>query len=139
MDKATNHWYPPYDERIFPVYEKIQQLKVPILFYSGILSGNRDSSRFCRPVNFEVMIDLPKIRFALAHIGWPWTDECIAVAGRFAADVLDPVAGLQEHAPIPPGRIPTAPRCLWTSLWGLPEESVRRIMYENFDNFFSGL
>ena len=37
-----DHWY-PYEERIFPVYAKIQELKVPVLFHSGILFLNTDS------------------------------------------------------------------------------------------------
>ncbi len=81
-----DHWY-PYEERFFPVYERIQEVHKPILFHSGILFGNMDSSRFCRPVNYEVMIHFPKVKFALAHISWPWTDECIAVAGRMRAAV----------------------------------------------------
>jgi len=81
-----DHWY-PYEERFFPVYEMIQELRKPILFHSGILFGNMDSSRFCRPVFYEVMLHFPKIKFALAHISWPWTDECIAVAGRMRAAV----------------------------------------------------
>jgi len=81
-----DHWY-PYEERFFPVYEKIQELRKPMLFHSGILFGNMDSSRFCRPVFYEVMLHFPKIKFALAHISWPWTDECIAVAGRMRAAV----------------------------------------------------
>ena len=81
-----DHWY-PYEERFFPVYEKIQELRRPMLFHSGILFGNMDSSRFCRPVFYEAMVHFPKIKFALAHISWPWTDECIAVAGRMRAAV----------------------------------------------------
>jgi len=81
-----DHWY-PYEERFFPVYGKIEELRVPLLFHSGILFGNMDSSRFCRPVFYEVMLHFPKIKFALAHISWPWTDECIAVAGRMRAAV----------------------------------------------------
>ena len=81
-----DHWY-PYEERLFPVYEEIQRARKPILFHSGILFLNMDSSRFCRPVNFEAMLHFPKVKFALAHIGWPWTDECIAVFGRMRAGV----------------------------------------------------
>ena len=77
-----NHWY-PYEERLFPVYARIEELGVPLLCHSGILFGNMDSSRFCRPANYEAFIHFPKLRFALAHIGWPWVDECLAVAGRF--------------------------------------------------------
>jgi predicted TIM-barrel fold metal-dependent hydrolase len=81
-----DHWY-PYEERFFPVYEAIQETRLPIIFHSGILYGNADSSRFCRPVFYEVMLHFPKVKFALAHISWPWTDECIAVAGRMRAAV----------------------------------------------------
>jgi predicted TIM-barrel fold metal-dependent hydrolase len=75
-------WY-PYEERLRPVYEVINQLKAPILFHSGILWGHGASSMYCRPVFYECLMDYPNIRFALAHIGWPWTDECLALAGRF--------------------------------------------------------
>lgn len=77
-------WY-PYEERLFPVYEKAQELRMPILFHSGIQWSGGDSSRCCRPVNFEVMVRFPKVKFALAHMGWPWTTECLALAGRFRA------------------------------------------------------
>jgi len=77
-----NHWYPT-DEAVFPVYEKIQELQVPIIFHSGILYGYQDGSRFCRPAFYEALINFPRIRFALAHISWPWVDECLAVYGRF--------------------------------------------------------
>lgn len=79
-----NHWY-PYEERFFPVYASIEKLGKPILFHSGILYAMGDSSRFCRPCFFEVLLHFPKIKFALAHIGWPWTDECIATLGRMRA------------------------------------------------------
>ena len=79
-----NRWF-PWEERCFPVYEKIEELGLPILFHSGILWGYGDTSRFCKPVNFEIMLEFPGIRFALAHIGWPWTDECFAVLGKVRA------------------------------------------------------
>jgi predicted TIM-barrel fold metal-dependent hydrolase len=79
-----DHWY-PYDEALFPVYEKVQELGVPMLFHSGILFGFKDSSRFCRPVHYEALLHFPGIKFALAHISWPWTDECLATCGRFRA------------------------------------------------------
>jgi len=80
-----NHWY-PYDEKLLKVYEKIEELNVPIIFHSGILWGFGDSSRFCRPANYEILLKFPKIRFALAHIGWPWVDECIATWGHFRVE-----------------------------------------------------
>lgn len=77
-----NQWY-PYEDRVQEIYKVINDLKVPVLFHSGILWGHGDSSRFCRPAYYECMIKYPNVKFALAHVGWPWTDECLAVAGRF--------------------------------------------------------
>jgi predicted TIM-barrel fold metal-dependent hydrolase len=79
-----DHWAPT-DELLFPIYEKMQALKKPIMFHSGILYGFGDSSRFCRPVLYEALVNFPGLRFSLAHISWPWVDECIAVFGRFSA------------------------------------------------------
>ncbi len=77
-----DHFY-VYEERFFPLYERIQSLGAPVLFHVGILWGNADSSRFCRPVDLEVMQRFPRLRWMMAHVAWPWTDECIAVADRF--------------------------------------------------------
>jgi len=65
------HWY-PYEKKLLRVYEKVEELGVPIIFHSGILFCFEDSSRYCRPVNYEVLIKYPKLRFALAHVSWPW-------------------------------------------------------------------
>jgi hypothetical protein len=79
-----DHWA-PCDDFMFPVYETIEALGMPIIFHAGILWGNADSSRFCRPALYESVIHFPKLKIALAHIGWPWTDECIAVVNRFVS------------------------------------------------------
>lgn len=97
-----HHWY-PYDEQIFPVYAKAQELDLPFLFHSGILWGFDDSSRFCRPVYYEVLQHFPKVRFALAHISWPWTDECIATAGSFRAAVRNRQEDMQMWIDMTPG------------------------------------
>ncbi|MEM3590770.1 MAG: amidohydrolase family protein [Candidatus Bathyarchaeia archaeon] len=89
-----DHWY-PYDEFMYPIYEKAEALGVPIIFHSGILFGFKDSSRFCRPVNYEVLLSFPNLKFALAHVSWPWADECIALWGRFRA-ALREIEGADE-------------------------------------------
>ena len=97
-----HHWY-PYDEMVFPVYEKAQELRVPMIFHSGILWGFEDSSRFCRPCFFEAMLHFPKVKFALAHISWPWTDECLATAGRFRAAAGGDMSKMQMYIDTTPG------------------------------------
>ena len=65
-----------------PVYREAVKYDLPILFHSGILWDGEDSGRYNRPCEFECMLEAPGVRFALAHISWPWTDECVALYGK---------------------------------------------------------
>lgn len=183
---VPNHWH-PYDESLTDFWTVISEHHASCIAHTGILWGYGDSSRFCRPVDFEVLIRFPGIRFALAHIGWPWTDECIALAGRFAAEGIGGQSiSSQQHAPRPEPGTPSrmyiditlgAPRpyrrdalaraiavvgderllygsdCstpedsdgfrshleidreLLRGELGLPQESIHRIMHNNFEQF----
>ena len=75
--------YFPGDPKALKVYEKIAKAGKPVLFHSGILWDGRPSSKFTRPGNYEELIDIVGLRFCLAHVSWPWCDECIAVYGKF--------------------------------------------------------
>ena len=74
--------FDPGDKRALPVYRKIAEADKPIMFHSGILWDGRYSSRYTRPGNYEALLEIPHLRFALAHVSWPWCDECIAVFGK---------------------------------------------------------
>lgn len=74
----------PNDNRVLDVCERAASLGKPVIFHSGILWDGRDSSRYNRPCEFECLLDIKDLRFSLAHISWPWCDECIAVYGKFA-------------------------------------------------------
>ena len=73
----------PHDARVLAVCRASAALNKPVLFHSGILWDGKDSSRYNRPAEFEALLEVPGLRFALAHISWPWCDECIAVYGKF--------------------------------------------------------
>ena len=77
-----NH-FPPGHPAALRTFRAIAEAGKPILFHSGILWDGRPSSEFCRPAGFEALLDVPGLRFALAHIGWPWCDEMVAVYGKF--------------------------------------------------------
>ncbi len=70
-------WY-PYDECALQIYQTAERFGLPILFHSGIFIDGK-SSRFCRPAFYEAVRQFPKLRVTLAHLGWPWCDEAIAV------------------------------------------------------------
>jgi len=88
------HWF-PYDPPLLRVYEKVQELELPILFHSGILWLWGDTSRQCRPANFEILMEYPDIRFALGHCSWPWCYECFCVINKTRN--LRPRRGLDPH------------------------------------------
>lgn len=107
-------WY-PYDEAVQPVFAEAARLKLPLLFHSGIFIDGR-SGRFCRPTFFEALRDHPGVRVSLAHVGWPWTDEAIAVA------LIDRIHGVPDadcvfrldlsFGPPPPYRLEVLKRAL---------------------------
>lgn len=71
---------------LLPIYEVAAERGLPILFHSGVFIGARHSDA-CRPALFEAVRDVPRLRIVLAHLGWPWVDEAIAVA------LMDPLRG----------------------------------------------
>jgi predicted TIM-barrel fold metal-dependent hydrolase len=97
-----DHWY-AHEARLEPFWERMNQLGASILFHTGILYGFEDASRFCRPVYLEKLLHYPDIRFAMAHISWPWCEECLAVMGRMRAATRGPDRQWQSYVDITPG------------------------------------
>lgn len=73
----------PGDERCLRVLAAMAEAGKPVLFHSGILWDAKPPGQYNRPVNFEALLEVPGLRFSMAHISWPWTDELIAVCGKF--------------------------------------------------------
>ena len=82
------HHY-PQDDRAMKIWDRIAKRNKPILFHSGILYNNGPSSEYNRPGNFEHLFYIPGLRFAMAHISWPWVDELIAVFGKWNSSFED--------------------------------------------------
>ena len=75
--------YYVYDDTCMELLHEIARLEKPVMFHSGILWDGYDSSKYNRPLNWEALITIPKLRFSLAHCAYPWYDECIAMYGKF--------------------------------------------------------
>ena len=72
-----------YDERCLTLLREIASLGKPVFFHTGILWDGQVSSSYNRPINWESLLDIKGLRFSMAHVSWPWHDECIAVYGEF--------------------------------------------------------
>ena len=81
--KIICHSYYPSDRKAMEVFAAIAEARRPILFHSGVLWDGTPSSRYNRPAEFEALLEIKGLKFALAHVSWPWCDELIAVYGKF--------------------------------------------------------
>lgn len=88
--KLVPHDFRPGDPALAPLYATCAASRLPILFHSGIFISGRCSDH-CRPAAFEAVRDHPDLTVVLAHMGWPWTDEAIAVA------LMDPLRGARPQ------------------------------------------
>ena len=53
-----------------------------------------------RPIYLDrVALDFPELRIVGGHIGWPWTEEAIAVAWKHANVWIDTSAHIPKHFP----------------------------------------
>lgn len=94
----------PEDPRAMKTFQLIADTGRPILFHSGTLWDGKPSSKYNQPVNFEALLDIKNLRFSLAHISCPWTDDCIALYGKFySALQRNPAVSCKMFIDITPG------------------------------------
>lgn len=112
------------------VFRTIAAHRKPILFHTGILWDGRDSSRYNRPAEFECLLEVPGLRFALAHISWPWVDECIAVYGKFLnAYTLRPDLSAEMFIDTTPGTPPIYRAEALTKLYTIGYDLTRNVFF----------
>ncbi|BCU66650.1 amidohydrolase [Sulfolobales archaeon HS-7] len=76
----------PLDERAKRLYKVIDDEGMIIVFHtgtSGVGSGVKSGIRldYGRPIYFdEIAVEFQNAKIVLAHFGWPWTDEAIAIS-----------------------------------------------------------
>jgi predicted TIM-barrel fold metal-dependent hydrolase len=85
---VPTHWY-PHDSALLRLWRKLAELGMYTVFHAGIFYDGRQST-YCRPAYFEAVRGAPGFKGHLAHVGWPWYDECVAVmsvtTGVFGGD-----------------------------------------------------
>lgn len=73
---------PPTDRRFYPVYAACCEAQVPLCTQIGH-TGPLMPSEVGRPIHLDrVALDFPELVIVGGHIGWPWTEEAIAVATK---------------------------------------------------------
>jgi predicted TIM-barrel fold metal-dependent hydrolase len=78
------------DRMAYPVYEKAQELGIPILFHAGMSWEPGSRLQFGHPMRFEnVAADFPGLKLVLAHLAWPWVTDAVALALKYPNLYLD--------------------------------------------------
>jgi predicted TIM-barrel fold metal-dependent hydrolase len=91
------HWFgrPPDDAIYYPFYAKCAELGVPIQIQVGH-SAQQFLPTVARPMTLDrIAIDFPELTIVGIHIGYPWTEEMIAVAWKHPNVFI----GSDAHAP----------------------------------------
>ena len=90
---------PPTDRRFYPVYVACCELGVPFCTQIGH-TGPLMPSEVGRPIYLDqVAIDFPELVIVGGHIGYPWTEEAVAVATKHQNIYIDTSAYTAERYP----------------------------------------
>jgi predicted TIM-barrel fold metal-dependent hydrolase len=81
---------PPTDRRYYPLFAACVELGVPFCTQVGH-TGPLRPSETGRPIPYidQVAIDFPELVIVAGHIGYPWTEEMVAVARKHERVFID--------------------------------------------------
>jgi uncharacterized protein len=91
---------PPTDRRYYPLYAACVELGVPFCTQVGH-TGPLMPSETGRPIPYidQVAIDFPELVIVGGHIGYPWTEEMVAVARKHENVYIDTSAYTARRYP----------------------------------------
>jgi uncharacterized protein len=91
---------PPTDRRYYPLFATCVELGVPFFTQVGH-TGPLRPSETGRPIPYidQVALDFPELVVVGGHIGYPWTEEMIAVARKHENVFIDTSAYVPKRYP----------------------------------------
>ena len=90
---------PPTDRLFYPVYAACYEFGVPFCTQIGH-TGPLMPSEMGRPIHLDrVALDFPELVIVAGHIGYPWTDEAVAVATKHVNVHIDTSAWTARRYP----------------------------------------
>jgi predicted TIM-barrel fold metal-dependent hydrolase len=89
---------PPDDRRYYPLYAECVELGVPFCLQVGHTGPLRPPGRPIPHLD-RVALDFPELTIVAGHIGWPWTEEMIALATKYPNVFIDTSAYVVRRYP----------------------------------------
>jgi len=78
------------DPRYFPIYERCEELGVPVWMHTSINWTTKRRMDYGRPIYLDdVCLQFPGLKVIAGHGGWPWVNEMVALAWRHDNLYLD--------------------------------------------------
>jgi predicted TIM-barrel fold metal-dependent hydrolase len=83
---ASPHGRLPGDERrLWPLFQKLEQIGLPVVFDTGSGHDGDDGEDLGEPALFEDMLkDFPRLRVIMAHLASAYSDQRIYLAERYS-------------------------------------------------------
>lgn len=67
---------PLNDPRMWPFYEKVAELKIPMTIHTGMSFVAGQYSKYCHPLQLEeIATSFPEVPIIAFHVGFPYVDE----------------------------------------------------------------
>jgi len=87
----------PNDRRLYPVYEKITELGIPLVIHMGIKPPSEQSRlKYCHPIYIDdIAVDFPDMRIVIAHGAYPWVEDLV-MAALYAPNVSVDISTLNQ-------------------------------------------
>jgi predicted TIM-barrel fold metal-dependent hydrolase len=84
----------PADSRAMQVFGEAMRLKMPVLLHQGFRACTGSKMEFARPALLdEVAREFPELNLVIAHMGYPWVEECVVLLGKHE-NVFADISGL---------------------------------------------
>src|SRR3954463_6995279 len=92
--------WPPDDRHYYPLYAACVELGIPFCTQVGH-TGPLRSSETGRPIPYldDVALDFPELVIVAGHIGYPWTEEMVALARKYPNVHIDTSAYTARRYP----------------------------------------
>lgn len=99
----TRNLHRPEDYRLWPLFERAQELDIPVLTHSGT-EGYRPAymGLNAEPYDFKALLDtFPRLRLIIGHLGNPYFDQLVDMAQRYPSLTFEssgPVSAREPYA-----------------------------------------
>ncbi len=87
------HYY-PHDKAVYPFYEKADELGAAVMLHQGGAPHTYTFMKYAHPYLLQdIAYDFPNMNICVAHMGYPWTEELLALM-RAHTNVWADISGM---------------------------------------------